>query len=89
LARSGIVPLCKENVGMVGAEKHKKADYDYPINVPHGPHFEIFLALLAHALYAIGWKAKNEAELFGGIKRKLTEIDVSVVQKLTMLTTNR
>jgi hypothetical protein len=33
-------------------------------------------ALLARAVYAKGWEAKNEAQLCGRIKRKMKEINV-------------
>jgi O-phosphoseryl-tRNA(Cys) synthetase len=43
---------------------------------------ENFWALLASAVYAKGLEAKNETELFSRIKRKLKEIDVSVIQTM-------
>jgi hypothetical protein len=55
---SGIVPLCKENDGMVGVPKA-----DNPLNVPQVRSIEHFWALLARAVYAKGCEAKNEAEL--------------------------
>jgi hypothetical protein len=42
-------------------------------------YLELFWALLARVVYAKGLAAKNEVELCGKIKRKLKEIDVSVV----------
>jgi hypothetical protein len=55
---------------------------DSPPNVPQARPVENFWALLARAVYAKGWKAKNKAELSGRIKRKLKEIDVEVVQTM-------
>jgi hypothetical protein len=48
------VPLCKENVGMVGAEKHQISAQSCLI--------ESFWALLDRAVYVIGWEAKDEVE---------------------------
>jgi hypothetical protein len=53
LAGSGIVPLCKENVELVRAEKHQNsAQADNPIIVPQAQPIE--MALLARAVYAKG-----------------------------------
>jgi hypothetical protein len=73
------VPICKENVGMVGVEKHQA---DNLTNVPQARLIENVWALLARAVYAKRWEEKNKAELCGTIKRKLKEIEVSVVKTM-------
>jgi hypothetical protein len=55
---------------------------DSPLNVSQARPIENFWALLARAIYAKGWEAKNEAELCGRIKMKLKVIDVSVVKTM-------
>jgi hypothetical protein len=49
--------------------------------VPHPRPIENFWAL-ARAVCAKGYEANNEAELFGRVKRKLKEIDVTVIQTI-------
>jgi hypothetical protein len=44
--------------------------------------FQNFWALVARAVYAKEWEAKNEAELCGRIKRKLKEIDITFGQTM-------
>jgi hypothetical protein len=52
LVRSNIVPLCKDNVGMVDAENHQdRALADNPPHVPQARPVENFWALLAPVLY--------------------------------------
>jgi hypothetical protein len=61
--------------------KHENSAHSPP-NVPQARPIEHFWALLALAVYAKGWEEKNEAELYGRIKRKLKIIDASVVQTM-------
>jgi hypothetical protein len=83
LARSGIVPLCKENVGMVGAENIKIVPkVDNPLKCPQAQSIQHFWALVARAVYAKGWEAKNETEPCGRIKRQLKEIDITFGQTM-------
>jgi hypothetical protein len=55
---------------------------DNPPNVPKARPIEHFWALLARAVYAKRWIAKNEAELCGRIKGRLKEIDINAVQTM-------
>jgi hypothetical protein len=53
---------------------------DNPSNVSQA-HTLNFLGF-ARTVYAKGWDANNEVKLCGKIKRKLKEIDVSVLQTM-------
>lgn len=60
---------------------------DNPPNVPQARPIENFWGVLTRLVYDGGWEAKSEQQLIGRIKRKLKEVELSVVQ--TMIDTIR
>lgn len=57
---------------------------DNPPNVPQARPIERFWAILSRGVYENGWEAQNHQQLIRRIKRKLKEIDVSVVQNMIL-----
>lgn len=55
---------------------------DNPPNVPQARPIENFWAVLKRMVYEKGWEAQNEQQLIGRIKRKLKEMDKSVIQSM-------
>lgn len=55
---------------------------DNPPNVPQARPIENFWAVLTRLVYNKGWEAKNLPQLIGRIKRKLKEVDQSVIQRM-------
>lgn len=55
---------------------------DNPPNVPQARPIENFWAMLDRMVYKNGWEAKSEQQLVGRIRRKLKEVDYSVVQAM-------
>lgn len=55
---------------------------DKPPIVPQARPIENFWALLDRMVYKNGWEAKSEQQLVGRIRRKLKEVDYSVVQAM-------
>lgn len=55
---------------------------DNPPNVPQARPIENFWSILKRKVYEMGWEAQNEQQLIDRIKRKLKDIDLSVVQDL-------
>lgn len=57
---------------------------DNPPNIPQARPIEDFWSVLKRKVYERGWEAQNEQQLVGRIKRKLKEIDISVVQSMIL-----
>lgn len=55
---------------------------DNPPNVPQARPIENFWANLKRAIYDKGWEATSDAQLVSRIKRKLKEMDISLIQAL-------
>lgn len=53
-----------------------------PPNVPKARPIEDFWSILADRVYDKGWEAKTEAQLVRRIKKKIKEIDLTVVQNM-------
>lgn len=54
---------------------------DNPPNVPQARPIEKFWGVLSRLVYDGGWEAKTERQLVDRIKKKLKEVDLSVIQE--------
>jgi hypothetical protein len=57
---------------------------DNPPNIPQARPIEDFWSILKRKVYEKGWEAENEQHLIDRIKRKVKEIDESVVQTMIL-----